>query len=36
MISPFNIETAKGAAYAAAVIDRYVSLLRDVCQGDLY
>ena len=27
---------AKGAAYAEAVVARYVRLLRDVCQGDLY
>ena len=27
---------AKGAAYAEDVVARYVRLLRDVCQGDLY
>ena len=27
---------AKGAAYAGAVVARYVRLLRDVCQGSLY
>ena len=34
--NPLASTAAKGAAYAEAVISRYVSLLRDVCQGELY